>query len=323
MKTRISALVLAVLLLLSALPMVSAAEEAKLSVEMTWVGGELTATVKLLGAKGVTNGKVTVEAEAAKITSAREVLACGDSHLKCDEKSVSLAWVGSDCAEEETLLTLTLEAKEGAETVRLSAKADEAYSNGAKVAVTAASAQLRLNPFKDIEKHWAKDDILEAYRLGLFNGMSADEFLPEEKLTRAMLVTVLWRMAGKPEATKKTNFTDLEKNGYYLDAVAWAAENGIVKGVTATKFDPKANITREQFVTMLYRFAEAMGEDVSARADLSAFKDAAKIDAYAREAMQWAAAEGLIKGEPNGKVNPLDPTTRAQSATILVRYIER
>ena len=150
--------------------------------------------------------------------------------------------------------------------------------------------------------------------------MTKNTFEPDTSMTRAMLVTVLWRYAGKPAEGENT-FTDVPAGLWYTDAVAWAAHNNIVSGVGDNKFDPNGNITREQMATILYRYASSQGLDTSAKADLSAFPDAGNISGYAQSPLGWAVAEGLIKGS-DGKLLPQGNATRAQVATILMRFIE-
>ena len=159
---------------------------------------------------------------------------------------------------------------------------------------------------------------------GLMNGMTETTFAPNEAMSRAMLVTVLWRAEGSPAPAGTTPFTDL-KAKWYKDAVAWAYENEIVKGMTATTFDPNAPLSREQIAAIMYRYSEYRGADVSGRASLDGFPDGAKTHNYAKDAMSWAVYEGLISGTKAGDKVLLDPrgnATRAQVATILMRYLE-
>ena len=175
------------------------------------------------------------------------------------------------------------------------------------------------------EADWFFDGVKFANRNGLFNGTAVDTFSPDDAMTRAMLVTVLWRLDGKTEATKASSFVDVPANEYYTDAVAWAAENGIVNGVDATHFAPNDEVTREQIAAILFRYAENKGVDTSKRADLNAFPDANKVSDYAKDALAWANAEGLVKGSKENGKDYLDPTgsaTRAQVATILARYAQ-
>lgn len=177
--------------------------------------------------------------------------------------------------------------------------------------------------FVDVNpKSWYHLYVDYAVTKGLFGGTSANTFEPESAMTRAMLVTVLWRYEGQPKGYQNI-FVDVNaKDGsWYIDAVAWAAANDIVGGVGNNKFDPNGNITREQMATILFRYAQKKGFDTSKRGDLSSFPDANKISGYATEALRWAVAEGLVNGS-DGKVLPQGNATRAQVATILMRFIE-
>lgn len=175
------------------------------------------------------------------------------------------------------------------------------------------------NPFTDLDGHWGKDVILEAVNGGLFRGTSATTFSPNAAVTRGMLVTVLHRMEGTPAGGSQP-FADVAAGAYYADAVAWAADKGIVAGMSATTFAPSASITREQMAAILYRYAQFKGFDVTGRADLTAFADAASISAYAKESISWANAEGLISGRGAAELAPQGTATRAEAASILVRF---
>ena len=178
--------------------------------------------------------------------------------------------------------------------------------------------------------NWAYPGIAYCLDHGLMNGVSDTEFDPDGTLTRAMLVTVLWRLAGEPEATQDCSFPDLGSAddpaaSWYLDAVAWAAEAGIVNGRPDGTFDPKGAITRQELATMLYRFAGVMKLDTSAKGDLSVFPDDDQVLPYAVDAMTWANGAGLVKGNSRDGVNYLDPkgnAARAQVAAILMRFCE-
>ena len=171
---------------------------------------------------------------------------------------------------------------------------------------------------------WYEQSVQYATEHGLMNGTGANTFEPESTMTRAMLVTVLWRYAGAPKPGANP-FTDVPNGKWYTDAVAWAAENGVVNGVGDGKFEPDGSVTREQMATILYRYAQKVGIDTSKHTELSAFPDASRVSAYARAAMQWIVAEGVIGGSrENGQdwLNPQGNATRAEVATILMRFIE-
>ena len=177
--------------------------------------------------------------------------------------------------------------------------------------------------FVDVpQNEWYVGAVDYAVRNGLMGGTSANAFEPESAMTRAMLVTVLWRYEGKPMGYQNT-FSDVNaKSGsWYIDAVAWAAANGIVGGVGNNKFDPDGNITREQMATILYRYVKKKGIDTGKRGDLSAFPDGGKVESWAKDALQWTVAEKIIGGS-EGYLLPQGNATRAQVATILMRYIE-
>ena len=172
---------------------------------------------------------------------------------------------------------------------------------------------------------WYTEAVNYVYTYGLMNGMTETSFEPNSPMSRAMLVTVLWRAEGSPAPAGATPFTDL-KSKWYKDAVAWAYENDIVNGMTATTFGPDVSISREQIATIIYRYAEFRGDDVSARANLNTFPDASKVSKWAKDALSWAVAEGIISGTKSGNTTILDPkgnATRAQVATILMRYLEK
>ena len=160
---------------------------------------------------------------------------------------------------------------------------------------------------------------------GLMNGMNDTSFAPNRTMTRAMLVTVLWRYSGSPEGYEST-FTDVEDTQWYAKAVAWAAETGIVNGVGNNRFSPDGLITREQLVTMFYRFATINGMDTSLRTNPLPFPDAESVSTYAQEPISWAVATGLLNGIAKNGVVTLSPqgnATRAQVCAILQRYLEQ
>ena len=210
------------------------------------------------------------------------------------------------------------------EAVAVTEQADGTYTfvmpNG-QVTVTVTFAEAPL-PFPDVtEGDWFYDAVRYAYETGLMDGVGDSLFAPNSQTTRAQLVTILYRLEGEPEVSGTSGFTDVEAGTWYTDAVAWAAANGIVNGTTDTTFAPGEDITREQLVTVLYRYAESKGYDVSASADLSGYPDAGQVQDYAQPAMAWAVAEGIVEGV-DGTLNPAGNATRAQIATILMRFCE-
>ena len=175
-------------------------------------------------------------------------------------------------------------------------------------------------PFVDVTNHWAYTDIKRVYNRGWMVGESATIFAPDQDLTRAMLAVILYAMAGEPEVTAANPFSDVPAGEWYTDAVIWAAANGIVVGCGDGTFRPEMAVTRAQAAVMLCGYAAFAGRDVTARADLSAFGDAADIPAWAQAEMQWANAEKLILGRDGKLLAPNAAATRAEMASILSGY---
>lgn len=176
--------------------------------------------------------------------------------------------------------------------------------------------------FTDIPDTWAKEGICFVIEHGLMQGVSEHQFAPKLAMSRAMLVTVLYRLAGTPTATGESRFSDVTEADYFADAVIWAAENGIVCGVSDTKFAPNAPVTREQTVTLLYRYAVLQGMDVEKTASFSGFADAGAISAYARTPMAWAVANGILYGTSSTTLSPQASARREQIAAILMRFVK-
>ena len=174
--------------------------------------------------------------------------------------------------------------------------------------------------------NWAHEGIDYVLRNGLFQGTSETTFSPNATMTRAMLVTVLYRMEDKPEVSTENGFTDLIAGSYYENAVCWAAAAGIVNGVDETHFAPNDPVTREQLATILFRYtAKKSGAPSGDLFLLDGYGDGPKVSGYARDAMAWAVQLGLIRGDTTtGELllNPQADATRAQVATILMRYLE-
>ena len=154
------------------------------------------------------------------------------------------------------------------------------------------------------------------------SGVGGGNFDPDGEANRAMITTILYRMEGTPQPAEEADFTDVAAGSYYADAVAWASSENIVSGYSQTLFAPEDRISRQQLATMLYRYAQYKGYDVSDTANLSAFDDSDSIASYAEEAVSWAVAEGLISGTDDTTLSPEGTATRAQIATILMRFCE-
>lgn len=177
-------------------------------------------------------------------------------------------------------------------------------------------------PFTDVStSDWFYSDVMFVYENGLFSGTDSRSFSPNASMTRAMLVTVLYRLEGEPAGTGSSSFSDVCSGSYYEKAVAWAAANGIVTGTGSTSFSPDAKVTREQLAAILYRYAQYKKLDTDAGAKLDSFSDAGNVSGYASEALSWAVSEGLINGA-SGRLMPKGDATRAQVAAILHRFVE-
>ena len=176
--------------------------------------------------------------------------------------------------------------------------------------------------YTDLDRNgWYHEYVDWALKNGVMNGVGGGLFEPNGETTRAMLVMVLYRMAGAPDmAGRESSFTDVSADSWYGAAVIWASKNGIVNGVGGGLFDPDASLTREQMAMMLYRFAGYLGSNTEKRADLSAYGDADAVSAFAQDAMAWAVAEGLVNGRSAAELAPKAGATRAELATILFRF---
>ncbi len=181
--------------------------------------------------------------------------------------------------------------------------------------------------FEDVKSgSWYESAVDTATGYGLFNGTSETKFSPDDGMTRAMLATVLYNLSGKPEyGTDAGAFNDVETGKWYENPVDWAYKVGVTSGTSATEFSPNKDITREQLVTMLYRYAEKIGAASSSKTAITGFPDGNKVAGYAQDAMQWAVAEGFISGRASGGKNYIAPqgtATRAEVAAVLTRFVE-
>ncbi len=176
-------------------------------------------------------------------------------------------------------------------------------------------------PFEDIRAgDWYYDSIRYVYNSDLMNGIGDTVFAPDTETSRAMAVTILWRMEGSPVVQSEMRFEDVAADQWYADAVRWASSEGIVNGYSETVFGVNDIITREQMAAILCRYAAYKGHDASADTDLTAFRDAQSVSDWAADAMKWSVESGLIQGIGDDILHPLGSATRAQTATILMRF---
>ena len=198
-----------------------------------------------------------------------------------------------------------------------SAAYQQVYSHLAEAKADLVLAEV---PYTDVaEGSYYYDAALSLYSKGIMTGMDEEHFGPSVTLSRAHFVTILYRMAGSPEVTSAADFSDVPEGQFYSDAVAWAAETGVVGGYEDGTFGPSDEITREQIATMLYRYNGSA--DVSAQASVLDFPDASKISPFAREAMTWAVSANIMSGREDGNLAPVDNASRADAAVMVDRYL--
>ncbi len=321
MKKRIFAMLLALVMVLTLTVGVQAtAPAAKLGLSVLPGIAETTVCVSLTGGEGMTNGRFAVgyDADAVTLKSVRASEASAVSSVNdATAGTVSFAWVGSDLTAEKTLmLTLVFGHLDGAAELTFTAEGLESGLEGTAATVNVA-------PFVDIHGHWAEAEIIAAYNAGLVNGIGGGYFAPDSTVNRASFVTMLYRMAGEPALSDRTTaFADVPADSFYGAAVRWAVDNGVTNGVSATAFAPNSAISRQEMMTMLWRYAKNVaGRDVSRSADLSVFSDGDTVASWAEAAMRWALAEELLTGYPDGTVQPMTTAVRAQAAAIFCRYM--
>ena len=177
-------------------------------------------------------------------------------------------------------------------------------------------------PFTDVSsRKWYYESICYVYSQGLMKGTEHTTFSPNDTLTRGMLVTILYRMAGSPEAGS-ADFTDVRQNAYYAPAVAWAQAHGIVRGYSDGSFRPNADITRQELVTILYRYVADLGGQPLQRSNLNRFSDQSSVNSFAIGAVRWAVAVGILKGRTSSTLEPQGTATRAECAALIMRLSE-
>lgn len=177
--------------------------------------------------------------------------------------------------------------------------------------------------FNDVsENDWYFDAVKYVYENNLMQGTD-NGFEADSKMTRAMLVTVLYRLENSTEETVESVFEDVKEDTWYAEAVAWAVENDIVSGISETEFAPEENITREQMATIFYRYAKFKGYSTEETSELTQFTDVSEISEWAIDALKWANAIGIVSGTSDTEISPKDTATRGQVASILMRFCER
>lgn len=289
-------------------------------------------TVYKENAPAVINEDTVFEAKWAAITTAHEI--------RVEESANGTVTSSSDRATAGSIITLTVTADEGYELGYLSA--EDAAGNrltiteagegqyrftmsDAAVTITARFDKIGegwKNPYSDVSSNnWYYEAVQYVTEKGLMEGIGGGLFAPNTELNRAMLVTILYRLEGQPEAAS-ANFTDVPGSSWYASAVNWAAANKIVEGYPDGTFAPTKSLTREEMATILYRYAAYKGYDTTATGDLSGFADGASVSSWAETAVIWAVDQGVISGMGGNVLNPKGTATRAQVAQVLMNYLE-
>ena len=243
--------------------------------------------------------------------------------------------VSPTSAKEDQVVTITVTPNSGYELtsltvtdrsgnrVTVTANPDGTYRfvmPASQVTVSAAFAPAQL-PFTDVtEANWYYDEVYYVWANGLMQGTSATTFGPNVDTTRAMVVTILWRLEGEPASGYDMDYSDVAGGAWYAGAVRWATEHGIVNG-SEGQFYPGGIVTREQLAAMLYRYAQYKGYDLTAGGDLSGFADAGAVSGWAETSLAWAVGQGLLQGS-DSQVDPQGSAIRAQTAAILMRFME-
>lgn len=301
--------------------------------EQIYAGDEIIVSVNAAVADVVADGKLVVEfnSEALEFKGAEGGNAWpenSDLSLMVNDGNLgqlSIAFAGVYAAAEGAVVNLTFTVLTDKEST-ISIDTENSYITDA--GDMALGAELTLNPvcpsasFTDLNTNEYYHEAVDfALRNGYMKGMGNNIFSPNTALTRAQIITVLYRVAGEPEVTGETSFKDVAADTWYTDAVIWAAQEEITTGMTAELFAPNFAVTREQMVTFFARYAEHEGFDTTSEQELDNYTDASKVSAYAVEYMKWAVETGLIKGVTDTTLVPTASSTRAQAATVLYRYV--
>lgn len=200
---------------------------------------------------------------------------------------------------------------------------DDARANGG-VSSCPKDKTCPIEPFVDTENTaWWHDGIHYCIANGLMNGIASDQFAPDATTTRAMIVTILWRIEGSPMTDYAMSFADVSQGSWYTEAIRWAQSVGVVLGYSETAFGPEDFVTREQLAAILYRYAAHCGVDVTARNSLTQYLDAGEISAWALDNLMWANAVGMVMGRSATQLAPQDDATRAEAASMIQRFCEK
>ncbi len=236
-----------------------------------------------------------------------------------DKKSCEAVFICEKCNDTQTVKCEVTSKKDGNSTIYTATCTfnDEKYTE--KQTVKNPSKTM---PFTDVKKgDWFYDVVQYVYDNGIMTGLNKTTFGSAENLSRAHFVCILYRMEGSPKVTFKNKFSDVKDGEFYSEAVTWASSEGVISGYEDGRFGPADNITREQIAVMMNCYAKYKGEDVSQSANLNKYPDGKSVSSFATESVKWAVAEGLIKGQGDGTLDPQGDTSRAACAAIITRYL--
>lgn len=318
MLKRILAAALALLLLLSVGgTALAAGKDTGYSVKTTDGTKAGQVTVGVYADAALKNGKLEISYPAAlTLLSARAALPKGVTDIDTSKSGkISFAWAAYAAQKDVLLLELTFRGQ-----------ANQSYELTLATPENGASEKAELTiayRFLDVvdSNAWYYDAVYAAYEAGLMNGVGEDLFAPSKPLNRAMLVTVLYRMAGSPKISGKSAYSDVAAGMWYTDAVIWATKQKVVNGYPDGTFAPGAPLTRQEMAAMLYRFYQSQGgkDNGSAKA-LDGFADKGEVSDWALEAMRWCVTKKIISGFNPTSLRPAEGATRAQVAMVLVNY---
>lgn len=272
-------------------------------------GGSVTPTSYTISISDTDGGTISITPKTASKDKAVTITAVPDEGYKLD--------------------TLSVSDKNGNQ-IELTKKTDTEYTfkmPASKVTVNATFSKIIVDPepssmsFTDVsENAWYCNAIRYVYENGMMQGISDTEFAPTLSMNRAMIVTVLHRLENTPVTTNTNQFTDVESNQWYTEAVQWAAEQGIISGYGNGQFGTTDNVTREQLAVILYNYTKHIDGDVSVISDMTIFTDANSISNWAEDAISWAVGVGLMSGKGNNILDPTGTATRAEVAQMLMNY---
>ncbi len=259
-------------------------------------GGEVAVTLSA-SEDGSTTLNVTVNGESADVTVKAALPAVEDSQV------------------------LVLVKEDGTEEVIRKSLVEDGTAYAYLPAGSTVRAVDNSMEFEDVGDSWYADYVDFVSSHGLFIGVSETEFAPQDNMTRAMLVTVLFRLEAEPDGFTGLKFGDVKDGSWYADAVAWASETGLVNG-TDRGFEPNENISREQIATILYRYAQYVDLDTGAKGDVTRFSDGSEVSSWASDAMTWAVGVGLFEGDGAGSLNPKGDASRAEVSALMLRLVK-